>query len=138
MILLEELFHQLGRWISPTENGKTLARLRRRTIGSYRAVVIDPQKEIFLRARTDFGKEQPGQIWRSVNLLEGTLHYRAERVMHQPPQRHVGCRSRETLRARKFNCRHSQSLDIARMTNRAHRDPIVDLKNLLSRPASNR
>src|SRR5262249_49474592 len=42
-------------------------------------------------------------------------------------------RAGETFRAGQFNCRHSQTLDVARVTNRSHRDPIVNLKKLLAR-----
>src|SRR5438552_9409550 len=55
--------------------------------------------------------------------------------MGETAQGDIRGRSRETLGARQFNCRHSQSLDIARMADRAHRDPVVNLKNLLPRPA---
>src|SRR5438105_4784906 len=51
--------------------------------------------------------------------------------MRETPQRNIGRRSRETFRAREFNRRHSQALDVTRVADRAHRDPIVNLENLL-------
>src|SRR4051812_5955014 len=53
--------------------------------------------------------------------------------MRQPSQRHIRRRARESFRARQLDCRHPQPLDIARMSDRAHRDPIVNLEKLLSR-----
>src|SRR5437660_5337187 len=55
--------------------------------------------------------------------------------MGETAQGDIRGRSRETLGARQFDCRHSQSLDIARMADRPHRDPVVNLKNLLPRTA---
>src|SRR6267143_2149477 len=52
--------------------------------------------------------------------------------MREPAQRNVRGRPGETFCARQFNRRHPQSLDVARMTDRAHRDPVVNLENLLA------
>src|SRR3954468_18872610 len=53
--------------------------------------------------------------------------------MSEPAQRYVCGRTREPLRARQFNRRHSQPLDVARMSDRSHRNPIVNFEDLLSR-----
>src|SRR6267378_1860341 len=133
VFFLQKGFHQFRRLTRSAQDCEALPRLPGQSISRDCAVVIDAQKQIFLRARADLGKKQPRQKGRTINLLERTLHYRAERVMRETPQGNVRCRTRETLVARQFDCRHAQPLDIAGMADRAHRDPVVNLKNLLPR-----
>src|SRR6266404_2761313 len=58
--------------------------------------------------------------------------------MDEPAQRHIRSRTSETFRAGEFYRRQSQTFDVAGMTNRAHRDPVVDLKKLLARTSAHR
>src|SRR3954452_11762296 len=51
--------------------------------------------------------------------------------MRQAAQRHVGRGTGEAFRAGQLDRRHPQAFDVTRMTDRTHRDPIVDLENLL-------
>jgi len=51
--------------------------------------------------------------------------------MREPSQRHVRRRARETFAAGQLDRSHPQSLDIARMPDRAHRDAIVNLEQFL-------
>src|SRR5882724_10962407 len=78
VFFLQKLFHQLCRLARSTQDCKPLPRLPSQTISRDCAVVIDAQKQIFLRARADFGKKEPRQIRRTVNLFERALHHRAE------------------------------------------------------------
>ena len=54
--------------------------------------------------------------------------------MGQPSQRNIRRRSSETFRAGQLDCRHAQPLDVARMTDRPHRNAIVNLENFLTGP----
>src|ERR1041385_9495833 len=53
--------------------------------------------------------------------------------MREPPERNVRRRAGEPLRAGQFDRGHAQPFDIAGVTDRAHRDAIVNLKNFLTR-----
>src|SRR5438552_13616786 len=56
--------------------------------------------------------------------------------MGEPPQRHVRRGARESFSARQFNRRETQALDIARVTDRSHCNPIVNLEKFLPRTAA--
>src|SRR4029077_2278372 len=100
VFFLQKLFHQLCRLARATQDCKPLPRLPSQTISRDCAVVIDAQKQILFRTRTDLGKKQPRQEGGTINLLERALHYRAERVMRETTQGNVRSRPREPLRAR--------------------------------------
>src|SRR6266403_4916084 len=91
VFFLQKLFHQLCRLARSTQDCKPLPRLPSQTISRDCAVVIDAQKQIFLRARANLGKKRPRQKGRTINLLERALHHRAERVMRETPERDIGC-----------------------------------------------
>src|SRR4029453_16175230 len=74
-------------------------------------------------------------VWWSINLFKRALHYRTQRVMHEPSQRNIRRGTSETFSAGQFDGRHSQSFNVPGITNRTHRNPVVNLKNLLARLA---
>src|SRR5262249_4175191 len=134
VLSFEKCFHQFPRLLCPTEHGKIPPRLRvRSAVGCNLAIVLHSQKQILLGPCSYFRKEHPCQVGWTKNLFERGLHYRNKRVMYEPPQRNICRRPGEPFGAGQFDRRHSQSLDISGVTNRTHRNPIVDLKNLLAR-----
>src|SRR6266480_916291 len=86
VLFLQKLFHQLRRLTRSAQDGEALPRLPGQAISRDCAVVIDAQKQIFFRTRTDLGKKQPRQERRTINLLERAFHHRAERVMRETAQ----------------------------------------------------
>src|SRR6266852_5281687 len=86
VFFLQKLFHQLCRLARSTQDCKPLPRLPSQTISRDCAVVIDAQKQIFLRARANLGKKQPRQKGRTINLLERAFHHRAKGVMRETAQ----------------------------------------------------
>src|SRR4051794_32537222 len=55
--------------------------------------------------------------------------------MGEPSQRNIGCGTGEPFGAGELNRRHAQPLNVARVPNRSHGNPVVNLENLLARPA---
>src|ERR1051326_43508 len=127
-------FHELCRLLCSAERAEILAGLREGcAVGRDRAVVIEPKKQIVFLFRSDFREQEPRQVRRAVNLLERRFQNRTERIMRQPPQRPIRGRAREAFRARQLDRGHSQPFDVARVSDRAHRDAIVNLEKFLPR-----
>src|SRR4051794_4794146 len=53
--------------------------------------------------------------------------------MGEPPQGYVGCGTRESLGAGQFDGSHPQPFDVPRVSDGAHRDPVVNLEKFLPR-----
>src|SRR5437588_241591 len=130
VFLSQELFHLLGRSFCPAQNGESRIRLLRLT-PTNGPVVFQAQEEVVLGRTANFDEEQSRQKGGTVNLFESVLHYRAERVISEPPQRNVRRRTGKSFSTRELDRGHAQALDIARVPDCAQRYPIVNLEQFL-------
>lgn len=92
------------------------------------AIVVEAQEKVRCIAAAEFREEQAREKWRAVDLLKRSLQRGRERVVREAAQRDIIRRARETFRARQFDGREPQSLEIAGMPDAAERDAIVDFK----------
>ena len=99
------------------------------------AIVVEAQEKVRCIAASEFREEQAREKWRAVDLLKRSLQCGRERVVREAAQRDIIRRARETFRARQFDGREPQPLEIAGMPDAAERDAIIDFKNLLPLPA---
>src|ERR1700736_714214 len=99
------------------------------------AVIVNPQENILGRCVAHLREQKPDKIWSAVNLLKRFLQCRAKRVACHSANRDIRGRSRKTFGARKFDCQHSEALNITRVADATQSNPIIDLKNFSSIPA---
>ena len=96
----------------------------------HRTVIIEADEKIGLLRFPNFGKQNSRQIRRTVNLLKRLFQRGTKRVGRHATERYVRGRASKSFGASQLNRHHPQSFNIARMSDAAHRDPVVNLKDL--------